>query len=232
MICISHSRANQRGVAANRHETWARDAMDAMVLSARSPRGRTTPWRTAEACGPGAPGLVLSAQDDDLRATVTMRSRTPGRARTTPLTPLRREGRVAPVEPVVTNSCAFFTAHEAAGATSIRSSLRPLISEGRCRCRARANCAAGTRTCVLFPSSRPSEQSERRSGTQPTGLRLLRRSSTMRASSRDSAVWVPAFAGTTPKSNRLARIRHRGGEAAVDRKRLAVDVRRLVARQK
>src|SRR6201981_2736588 len=56
-----------------------------------------------------------------------MRSRTPGRARTTPLTPLRREGRVAPVEPVVNNSCAFYNAHEAAGATSIRSSLRPCL---------------------------------------------------------------------------------------------------------
>ena len=78
------------------------------------------PWAGAKSAG------------DDLQATVTMRSRTPGRARTTPLTPLRREGRVAPVEPVVTNSCAFYTAHEAAGATSIRSSLRPLFSEGRC----------------------------------------------------------------------------------------------------
>jgi hypothetical protein len=84
--------------------------------------------RTSKACGPGTPGLVLSAQGDDLRATVTIRSRTPGRARTTPLKPLRREGRVAPVEPVVTNSCAFYTAHEAAGATSIRSSLRPPLS--------------------------------------------------------------------------------------------------------
>ena len=37
--------------------------------------------RTAKACGSGTPGLVLSAQGDDLRATVTMRSRTPGRAR-------------------------------------------------------------------------------------------------------------------------------------------------------
>jgi hypothetical protein len=27
--------------------------------------------RTAKACGPGTPGLVLSAQGDDLRATVT-----------------------------------------------------------------------------------------------------------------------------------------------------------------
>jgi hypothetical protein len=35
---------------------------------------------------------------------------------------------VAPVEPVVSNSCAFYTAHEAAGAASIRSSLRPCIA--------------------------------------------------------------------------------------------------------
>jgi hypothetical protein len=76
------------------------------------------PWAGAKLAG------------DDLPATVTMRSRTPGRARTTPLTPLRREGRVAPVEPVVNNSCAFYTAHEAAGATSIRSSLRPCVFRG------------------------------------------------------------------------------------------------------
>src|SRR5262245_7322046 len=52
-------------------------------------------WRTAKTCGPGTPGLVPSARGDDMRATVTKRSWTPGRARTTPLTPLRREGRVS-----------------------------------------------------------------------------------------------------------------------------------------
>ena len=43
--------------------------------------------------------------------------------------PLRREGRVAPVEPVVFLVCVLPTifAHGAAGATSIRSSLRPLF---------------------------------------------------------------------------------------------------------
>jgi hypothetical protein len=35
------------------------------------------------------------------------------------------------VEPVVNNSCASYTAHEAAGAASARSSLRPLLFEGR-----------------------------------------------------------------------------------------------------
>src|SRR6516165_5610422 len=62
-------------------------------------------------------------------ATVTKRSWTPGRARRTPLTPSRREGRVAPVEPVVDLLVCFFqTAREAAGAASIRLSLRPLLS--------------------------------------------------------------------------------------------------------
>jgi hypothetical protein len=106
------------------------------------------PWAGAKSAG------------DDLQATVTMRSRTPGRARTTPLTPLRREGRVAPVEPVVTHSCAFTTAHEAAGATSTRSSLRPRSFEGHwCRI-TRAKRAAGTRSCgfvlvAAHPSRRP-----------------------------------------------------------------------------
>jgi hypothetical protein len=51
--------------------------------------------RLAKACGPGTLGLVLSLRKTIPRATVTIRSRTPGRARTTPLTPSRREGRVS-----------------------------------------------------------------------------------------------------------------------------------------
>jgi hypothetical protein len=86
---------------------------------------------------------------DDPQATVTMRSRTPGRARTTLLTPSRREGRVAPVEPVVNNPCAFYNAHEAAGATSIRSSLRPLLSRDLGFCKTRARRAAGRRKLAL-----------------------------------------------------------------------------------
>src|ERR1700756_1985324 len=49
--------------------------------------------RTAKACGPGA--LVAGAKfaDDDLRATVTQKPVSPGRARYRPLTPSRRECR-------------------------------------------------------------------------------------------------------------------------------------------
>src|ERR1700744_3469919 len=46
--------------------------------------------------------------------------------------------------PSVSNSCVFFTAHEAAGARSIRHSLRPLMEEGHEPDTTRANHAAGT----------------------------------------------------------------------------------------
>jgi hypothetical protein len=67
--------------------------------------------------------LTHCANDGDNKA------RSPGRARRKPLKPLRREGRVASGEPVVTNSCAFYLAHEAAGASGARSSLRPRLGE-------------------------------------------------------------------------------------------------------
>jgi hypothetical protein len=53
------------------------------------------------------------------------KARSPGRARSKPLKPLRGEGRIDPTSPVVTNSCAYLVAREAAGAAGTRSSLRP-----------------------------------------------------------------------------------------------------------
>jgi hypothetical protein len=53
-----------------------RDAMDADASS-----DVRCGWRTAKACGPGTPGLVPSLQVMILQATVTKRSWTPGRAR-------------------------------------------------------------------------------------------------------------------------------------------------------
>ncbi|MFY9958385.1 hypothetical protein [Bradyrhizobium sp.] len=46
-------------------------------------------------------------------------------------------------EPVVTNSCAFYFAREAAGASGTRLSLRPLFSRGTSFSKTRANRAAG-----------------------------------------------------------------------------------------
>src|SRR6516162_10295161 len=61
--------------------------------------------RTAKSCGPGAPGLALSLQNDDLQMTVTKKSWTPRRARSSVNTIAQgvpdRSG-----EPVVTYSCA------------------------------------------------------------------------------------------------------------------------------
>jgi hypothetical protein len=70
------------------------DAVDAGHIGRKSLRVTNDGGlRTAKACGPGTPGLVPSVQVTSLQATVTERSWTPGRARTTPLKPLRREGR-------------------------------------------------------------------------------------------------------------------------------------------
>ena len=54
---------DKRGVTANRHETWARDAMDALGVERASSARTNDARRTAEACGPGTPGLVLSLRD-------------------------------------------------------------------------------------------------------------------------------------------------------------------------
>jgi hypothetical protein len=72
--CLRVSRAPKRG-ASRSSRVLARDAMDVAAREANAPK------RTAKSCGPGAPGLALSARDDDLAATVTKRSWTPGRAR-------------------------------------------------------------------------------------------------------------------------------------------------------
>src|SRR5262249_19137621 len=64
------------------------------------------------------------------------------------------------VEPVVINSCASFTAHEAAGAASARSSLRPLLDEGTWFLpKPRTHRVAGMQSCdsnrfVAHPSRR------------------------------------------------------------------------------
>src|SRR5580700_6414210 len=93
--------------------------------------------------------------------TVTQKPVSPGRARYRPLTPSRREGRVAPVEPVVTNSCAFLIAHEAAGAASIRLSLRPPHLEGLAHAQLGRVSAAGCDNARAFTrTARPNGTSQ------------------------------------------------------------------------
>ena len=62
---------------------------------------RLTRARTAKPCGPGAPKQALRSRGYLSRTTVATKRWSPGRARNTPLKPLRREGRVFSAEPVV-----------------------------------------------------------------------------------------------------------------------------------
>jgi hypothetical protein len=81
-------------------------------------------------------------------ATVTKGSRTPGRARRSLLTPSRREGRVAPVEPVVINSCAFLM-HARLRVQPAPGLPCALVFPGGTSIRKpRANCAARTQTRI------------------------------------------------------------------------------------
>jgi hypothetical protein len=73
---------------------------------------------TVKPCGSDAPTLALNrstmfphrASDDASHRTDDgdNTARSPGRARSKPLKPLRREGRMNPLSPVVINSCAFY----------------------------------------------------------------------------------------------------------------------------
>ena len=52
--------ASTRGAFRDRHERWARDAMDAICHETNDLS------RTAKSCGPGAPTLALSERSDPL----------------------------------------------------------------------------------------------------------------------------------------------------------------------
>jgi hypothetical protein len=86
----------KRGVTADRHETWVRDAVDAGGVGARLSCGRTMLLRTAKSCGSGAPKQALKfaktltrrAGDGGNQAMVTKES-----TKET-VTPSRREGRM------------------------------------------------------------------------------------------------------------------------------------------
>ena len=90
------------------------------------------------------------------------KARSPGRARRKPLKPLRREGRILPVKPVVTNSCAFLLCargcgcigHPAFPAPSALRGREFLAELGRCWRRGGVD---------LFPTVIPDE-AKRRSG--------------------------------------------------------------------
>jgi hypothetical protein len=106
--------------------------------------------RTAKSCGPDAPTLA-SSERQCLRIALTMVARKPGRQGEREISRNTiAQGRPECFGvPVVTNSCAFYYAHEAAGAASIRPSPRP-HSRGTNSCStARARLAPRRRSRVF-----------------------------------------------------------------------------------
>jgi hypothetical protein len=86
---------------------------------------------------------------DPIPAKVTV-AKEPGQpgARSKPLNPLRREGRMIPATPVVTTVC-YSQCTRAEGAAGTRPSLRPLIFEGRFHAQLGRICAARMRSLVI-----------------------------------------------------------------------------------
>jgi hypothetical protein len=81
MIVFATSRLGKRGVVANRHQTWVRDAMDATVSRVRFRARANDANADAKSCGPDTPTLVSSALDDDLVRDGSKKARFPERAR-------------------------------------------------------------------------------------------------------------------------------------------------------
>ena len=107
--------------------TLRRDAVDAGARKDEAPR-----MRTAKPCGPDAPTLafklatILPYRADE----GGKKARSPGRARSKPLKPLRRECRVDPASPVVTNSCVFVFYTRGCGCNGHPAFPAPLLRVG------------------------------------------------------------------------------------------------------
>jgi hypothetical protein len=120
----------RRGAARDRHGRWERDAMDAMASGAIIARTNDADadgevvwfWR------PDAGAKVLE-RNARFRSDGGKRARSPGRARRTPLKPLRRDRRMFPVNLWLLTPV-LFVAQAAAGPSDTRHSLRPLHFEG------------------------------------------------------------------------------------------------------
>ena len=142
-------------------QRFARDGIAGRVgerpVSDHQASGREMLQRTAKSCGPDAPTLASSLAEfksaqPGLDKNISAgdggkRARSPGRARRKPLKPLRAGTSGDSGVLVVTRVRSTTTsAHEAAGATGIRRSPRPLRAEVSST--ARAHGAARSRRCV------------------------------------------------------------------------------------
>jgi hypothetical protein len=95
--------------------------------------------------------------------------------------------------PVVTNSCAFLLAHEAAGAFVHRHSLCPLVDRGTLRCITRAQTRRGNAEVRVYPTVVPADAETHNHG--PSLLRESRRTASL--NTYDAAYGSRLKAGTT-----------------------------------
>jgi hypothetical protein len=103
-VCPASAR---RGVTANRHETWVAGC-DGRKGVERATFARTNDTsRTAEACGSGTPGLVLSLAGDDPRGDGDYEVTDTGESTHNAVKTIAQGRPGVPAEPVVNNSCAF-----------------------------------------------------------------------------------------------------------------------------
>jgi hypothetical protein len=91
---------------------------------------RALTLRTAKSCGPDAPTLASSWRRQ-LRWRRWQTSPVTGESTKETVKTIARGMPGVSGVTVVTNACAFYTTHAAAGASRARHSLRPLFSEGR-----------------------------------------------------------------------------------------------------
>jgi hypothetical protein len=154
MLSLRPSRFLMRG--ASRSSQVSEAGCDGRDRIAR----RAMPIRTAKACGPGTPGLVLNLRDVS-QATVTKRSWTPRRARHK--RSHHRAGNVdVSASSAVTTLVCFLHLHTGLRVQpNTRHSLRPLVSLGVSEAKLGHFGAAGMRGRV-FPSLRTN-------GSVPTG---------------------------------------------------------------
>jgi hypothetical protein len=114
--------------------------------------------RTAKSCGPDAPTLASSWRKS-FRWRRWQTSPVTGESTKETVKTIAQGRPGDPGEPVVTNACAFYTTHAAAGATGTRLSLRPHFLRG-CSFKPRALCVARAQFVVF--SSLTIEQDGRR----------------------------------------------------------------------
>jgi hypothetical protein len=119
------------GAYRDRHGRWRQDAMD-VSASRRRRRGRMERKRTAKARGPGPPTLGSSLTAIIRQATEAIKPGTPGRARYTPLTPLRREGRTVSAT-CGDDSCAFYLCTRGCGCAKHPAFPAPSVLRGACK---------------------------------------------------------------------------------------------------